>query len=114
MTESVFPTRLSSHAVPGRRCVVFGAAWTYLRLRSPPLRVMVLPMITLTVTILTGSLVGRPVKNGDARLKHTATEKTAAVPVAEAESTKVLFRGAFRHREESLEKPPRGDWTRLD
>ena len=50
----------------------------------------------------------RPVKNGDARLKHTATEKTAAVPVAEAESTKVLFRGAFRHREESLEKPPRG------
>ena len=37
-------------------------------------------------------LVGRPVKNGDAHLKHTATEKTAAVPVAEAESTKVPSR----------------------
>ena len=54
------------------------------------------------------NLVVRPVKNGDARLKHTATEKTAAVPVAEAESTKVLPRGALRHRGESLEKPPRG------
>ena len=74
---------------------------------APP-RLMASPMTTSTVAILTGSLVGRPVKNGDARLKHTATEKTAAVPVAEAESTKVLFRGAFRHREESLEKPPRG------
>ena len=52
------------------------------------------------------NLVVRPVKNGDARLKHTATEKTAAVPVAEAESTKVLPRGAVRHRGESLEKPP--------
>ena len=40
--------------------------------------------------IFRANLVGRPVKNGDAHLKHTATEKTAAVPVAEAESTKVL------------------------
>ena len=69
---------------------------------------LVCAVTTPTVAILTGNLVGRPVRNGDARLKHTATEKTAAVPVAEAESTKVLFRGAFRHREESLEKPPRG------
>ena len=62
---------------------------------APP-RVTVLSMITLTVAILTGSLVGRPVKNGDAHLKHTATEKTAAVPVAEAESTKVPLRSAGR------------------
>ena len=65
-------------------------------------------MITLTVAILTGSLVGRPVKNGDAHLKHTAAEKTAAVPVAEAESTKVLPRSALRHRGKSLESPPGG------
>ena len=114
MTESVFSTRLSSHAVPGRCRVVFGAAWTYLpaccsamsmrrlwrRVDLPsaafaaPPRVTVLSMITLTVAILTGSLVGRPVKNGDAHLKHTATENTAAVPVAEAEPTKVLLCGA--------------------
>ena len=62
---------------------------------APP-RVTVVSMITLTVAILTGSLVGRPVKNGDAHLKHTATEKTAAVPVAEAESTKVPFHSAER------------------
>ena len=68
---------------------------------------MVLPMVALTVAILTGSLVGRPVKNGDAHLKHTATEKTAAVPVAEAESTKVLPRSApGGDREGALEKPP--------
>ena len=53
---------------------------------------LVCAVTTPTVAILTGSLVGRPVRNGDARLKHTATEKTAAVPVAEAESTKVLPR----------------------
>ena len=57
---------------------------------------MVVPMVALTVAILTDSLVGRPVKNGDAHLKHTATEKTAAVPVAEAESTKVPFHSAER------------------
>ena len=48
----------------------------------------------------------RPVKNGDARLKHTATEKTAAVPVAEAESTKVLPRSALRHRGDHSRAPP--------
>ena len=126
MTESVFSTRLSSHAVPGRCRVVFGAAWTYLpaccsamsmrrlwrRVDLPsaafaaPPRVTVLSMITLTVAILTGSLVGRPVKNGDAHLKHTATEKTAAVPVAEAESTKVIPRSALRHREDHSRAPP--------
>ena len=57
---------------------------------------LVCAVITPTVAILTGSLVGRPVKNGDAHLKHTATEKTAAVPVAEAESTKVPFHSAER------------------
>ena len=75
---------------------------------AAPSRVTVLSMITLTVAILTGSLVGRPVKNGDARLKHTATEKTAAVPVAEAESTKVLPPAPGGDREGALEKPPRG------
>ena len=64
--------------------------------------------IVLTAEVFGKHLVVRPVKNGDARLKHTATEKTAAVPVAEAESTKVLPRSALRHRGESLEKPPRG------
>ena len=36
---------------------------------------LVCAVTTPTVAILTGSLVGRPVRNGDARLKHTATEK---------------------------------------
>ena len=62
----------------------------------------------LAVGIFRTTLVGRPVKNGDAHLKHTATEKTAAVPVAEAESTRVPPRTAMRHREESHEKPLRG------
>ena len=62
--------------------------------------------IVSTVGVFGKNLVVRPVKNGDARLKHTATEKTAAVPVAEAESTKVLPRSALRHRGESLESPP--------
>ena len=71
-------------------------------------------MIALTVAILANSLVGRPVKNGDARLKHTATEKTAAVPVAEAESTKVLPRSALRHREDHSRAPPgTGVWAWL-
>ena len=53
------------------------------------------------------TLVGRPVKNGDSHLKHTATEKTAAVPVAEAESTKVLFRtGLAAPWEVTREAPP--------
>ena len=62
--------------------------------------------IVLTVWVFGKNLVVRPVKNGDARLKHTATEKTAAVPVAEAESTKVLPRSALRHREDHSRAPP--------
>ena len=82
---------------------------------APP-RVTVLSMITLTVAILTGSLVGRPVKNGDAHLKHTATEKTAAVPVAEAEPTKVLLCGAVLATavRNTREAPPGGfSWMEL-
>ena len=75
---------------------------------APP-RVMVLSMITLTVAILTGSLVGRPVKNGDAHLKHTATEKTAAVPVAEAEPTKVLLCGAVLATMKEHSRSPPGE-----
>ena len=74
---------------------------------APP-RVTVLSMITLTVAILTGSLVGRPVKNGDAHLKHTATEKTAAVPVAEAEPTKVLLCGAVLATVRNTREAPPG------
>ena len=62
--------------------------------------------IVSTVGVFGKNLVVRPVKNGDARLKHTATEKTAAVPVAEAESTKVLPRSALRHREDHSRAPP--------
>ena len=69
---------------------------------------LVCAVTTPTVAILTGSLVGRPVKNGDAHLKHTATEKTAAVPVAEAEPTKVPLHSAGGDHEGALEKPPRG------
>ena len=63
---------------------------------------------TPTVAILTGSLVGRPVKNGDAHLKHTATEKTAAVPVAEAEPTKVLLCGAVLATVRNTREAPPG------
>ena len=77
----------------------------------PPETALTTSAIVLTVEVFGKNLVVRPVKNGDARLKHTATEKTAAVPVAEAESTKVLPRSALRHRGESLEKPPRGGVT---
>ena len=69
---------------------------------------LVCAVTTPTVAILTGSLVGRPVRNGDARLKHTATEKTAAVPVAEAESTKVLFCGAVLATVRNTREAPPG------
>ena len=77
----------------------------------PPETALMTSAIVLTVEVFGKNLVVRPVKNGDARLKHTATEKTAAVPVAEAESTKVLPRSALRHRGESLESPPGGKFT---
>ena len=69
-------------------------------------RVMALPRDRVDSWGFWKNLVVRPVKNGDARLKHTATEKTAAVPVAEAESTKVLTRSALRHREDHSRAPP--------
>ena len=72
----------------------------------PPETALTTSAIVLTVEVFGKNLVVRPVKNGDARLKHTATEKTAAVPVAEAESTKVLPRSALRHREDHSRAPP--------
>ena len=75
----------------------------------PPETALTTSAIVLTVEVFGKNLVVRPVKNGDARLKHTATEKTAAVPVAEAESTKVLPRSALRHREDHSRAPP-GWW----
>ena len=69
---------------------------------------LVCAVTTPTVAILTGSLVGRPVRNGDARLKHTATERTAAVPVAEAEPTKALFCGAVLATVRNTREAPLG------
>ena len=78
---------------PCRQRAAFVAFWTYPRpsyyISSS---VMDLAREHVGSWIFRTTLVGRPVKNGDSHLKHTATEKTAAVPVAEAESTKVLPR----------------------
>ena len=46
----------------------------------PPETALTTSAIVLTVEVFGKNLVVRPVKNGDARLKHTATDKTAAVP----------------------------------